>query len=67
MIFSKARKILQASGGESSSRRTEVFGKFASILWDKKLEVTPCPWCNATGIEFTLRQLSPEEHAEQEQ
>jgi hypothetical protein len=49
VTFAKARKILTEYEGDDAGALTMFVRRLAD-----KLDVTPCPHCNATGIAYTL-------------
>lgn len=58
MTFAKAREQLSSYRGDDGGALTMFVRDLA-----RNLDTTPCPWCNATGISYAIRQLTPEEAA----
>jgi hypothetical protein len=59
MTFAKAREHLRTYKGRDAGALSMFVRELAN-----NLDTVPCPWCEATGIAFTLQQLSPEEAAQ---
>lgn len=58
MTYAKARKMLTEYRGTDAGVLSMMVNDLAHHL-----DTVACPWCNATGIEYTVQQLTDEEAA----
>lgn len=58
MTFAKARETFGNYKGTDAGALTMLVRQLG-----QNLETRPCPWCKATGISYSIQQLTPEEAA----
>lgn len=61
LTYAEARYRLRNYKGKDAGALTMLVRELAN-----NLDSMPCPWCDATGISYTLQQLTPEEKAREE-